>query len=49
MDQMTTELAEMRRMVSETYGMVRDLKAGNAVRRRKKSIGGDHARVRVGL
>ena len=48
MDRMTTELADMRSMLSETFGMVRDLKAGEAVRRRrKKSI--YYARARVGL
>ena len=50
MDKMTSELADLRGMLSETYGMVRDLKADEAVRRRrrrKKSI--DYARARVGL
>ena len=49
MDRMTTELADMRSMLSETVGMMRDLKAGEAVRRRRMRKSTNYERDRVGL
>ena len=51
MHQLTTELKDMRSLVSETFSMVRELKIGEASSVSKKSIGeGDtYERARNGI